>query len=65
MTLNLPEGLPSADFLCVFVQDTASRSAGYIRGSAPNPGHDICEALPRAPLRTFFEKKVLRTPKNF
>ena len=29
------------------------------------PRLSICEALPRAPLRTFFEKKVLRTPKNF
>ena len=29
------------------------------------PRLSICEAPPRAPLRTFFEKKVLRTPKNF
>ena len=34
-------------------------------GAPPRTPGGICEALPRAPLRTFFEKKVLRTPKNF
>ena len=46
-----------------------------IYGALPRAPVGICEALPRAPivygalprtpLRTFFEKKVLRTPKNF
>ena len=36
-----------------------------IHGALIHTPVSIYEALPRAPLRTFFEKKVLRTPKNF
>ena len=58
------------------MRGSAPCPGGYMRGSASRlgqayarlclaPRSSICEALPRAPLRTFFEKKVLRTPKNF
>ena len=38
-----------------------------MQDSAPNPDdkRGSAGALPLTPLSTFFEKKVLRTPKNF
>ena len=39
--------------------------APRIYGALPRAPRDIYGAPPRTPLRTFFEKKVLRTPKNF
>ena len=49
----------------VGIRESPPGTGRYYTGCRPALRLSICEALPRAPLRTFFEKKVLRTPKNF